>query len=178
MLDTMPKKGKKKSKVADDESDVEITPTPRVEIIYEDTKSVTEAKPKFKWGHIYHMLQEKIIPDARLEDVNLFNKILRLGITKVSTRPGLFPCPEVIGWILYKDDARGMIMYNVEDKGFSSFTLAFIAKAYSLPPLEVSMTTHWINNLTIDYIGVGNMMVAEGNTLLERGLQEFQSILC
>ena len=44
----MPKKGKKKSKVADDELDVEITP--QVEIIYEDIKYITEAKPEFKWG--------------------------------------------------------------------------------------------------------------------------------
>ena len=51
---TMPKKGKNKSKVANDESDIEIMP--QVEIIYEDTKSVTGAEPKFKWGQIYHML--------------------------------------------------------------------------------------------------------------------------
>ena len=44
----MPKKGKKKAKVAEEESDVEIMP--RVEIIYEDTKFVTGAEPEFKWG--------------------------------------------------------------------------------------------------------------------------------
>ena len=43
----MPKKGKKKSKIEDDEYDVEITPTPRVEIIYKDTKSIMGAEPKF-----------------------------------------------------------------------------------------------------------------------------------
>ena len=48
--DTMPKKGKKKAKVVDDESDVEITP--QVEIIYGDAKSITEAELEFKWGHI------------------------------------------------------------------------------------------------------------------------------
>ena len=93
----MPNKGKKKSKITDDQSDVEITPTLRVEIIYEDTKSVTEAKPKFKWGHIYHMLQEKTIPDAGLEDLDLFNNILRLRITRVPTKPELFPFSEFIG---------------------------------------------------------------------------------
>ena len=53
----MPKKGKKKSNITDDESDAEITLTgPRVDIIYEDTKYVTRTKPEFKWGQIYHML--------------------------------------------------------------------------------------------------------------------------
>ena len=55
-------------------------------------------------------------------------------------------------------------MYNVEDKGFSSFTPIFIAKAYNFPPSELSMKTDWINNLTIDYIGVTKMMVAKGKT--------------
>ena len=100
-----------------------------MEVIYEDTKSITGAEPKFKWGHIYHMLQEKRVPEAGLEDLVLYDNILKLGITKVSTRLEHFPCPEVIGWILSKVDARGMIMYNVEDKGFASFTPTFIEKA-------------------------------------------------
>ena len=41
---------------------------------------------------------------------------LRSGITKVSNRPEIFPFTEVIGWILPKVDAIGMIMNNVEDK--------------------------------------------------------------
>ena len=79
----MPKKGKKKAKVVDDESDVEITP--QVEIIYEDTKSVIGAEPKFKWGEIYHMLRDQKVPYRGLEDIALFDKILRSRITKVST---------------------------------------------------------------------------------------------
>ena len=55
----MMKKGKKKAKIVDYDLDVEISPTPRVEIIYEDEKSVTRDGPKFKWGQIYHMLTEK-----------------------------------------------------------------------------------------------------------------------
>ena len=82
-FDTMPKKGKKKDKVADKESDVEIMP--RIEIIYDDTKLVTMAKPNFKWGKIYHMLRDQKVPDAGLEDLTLFENILRSRITKVST---------------------------------------------------------------------------------------------
>ena len=73
--ETMPKKGKKKAKVADDDSDVEITP--RVEIICEDTKFVIEVEAEFKWGKIYHMLQDQKVPHAGLEDLTLFNNILR-----------------------------------------------------------------------------------------------------
>ena len=52
----MPKKAKNKYKIKDDELDAEITLTLRVEIIYEDTKSITSDEPKFKWGQIYHMI--------------------------------------------------------------------------------------------------------------------------
>ena len=75
------------------------------------------------------MLKEKKVPEAWLEDLFLYDNILKSGITKVSTRPNIFPCLEVIGWILSKVDATGMIMHNMEDKGFASFTPAFIAKA-------------------------------------------------
>ena len=44
----MPKKGKKKNKFVKEELDLEVMP--RVEIIYEDTKSVIKVEPKFKWG--------------------------------------------------------------------------------------------------------------------------------
>ena len=108
-LENMTKKGKKKANIVDYESDVEITPTPRVEITYEDTKSITRAELEFKWGHIYHMLKEKKIPEAGLEDLVLYDNILESWITKVSTRPDIFPFIEVIGWILSKVDATGMI---------------------------------------------------------------------
>ena len=54
--DNMMKKGKKKSRTGEYESDAEISPVSRIEIIYKDTKVVTGAKPEFKWGQIYHML--------------------------------------------------------------------------------------------------------------------------
>ena len=63
-----------------------------MEIIYEDTKSVTEAEPKFKWGQIYHLLVEKKVPEAGLEDLALYDNILKSGITKVSTKLDIFPC--------------------------------------------------------------------------------------
>ena len=64
----------------------------RVEIIYEDTNSVIGAEPEFKWDQVYHMLVEKRVPEAGLEDLALYENILRYGITKVSTRLEMFPC--------------------------------------------------------------------------------------
>ena len=44
----MTKKGKNKSEMTDEDSEIEIVP--QTEIIYEDTKSVAGAEPEFKWG--------------------------------------------------------------------------------------------------------------------------------
>ena len=90
-------------------------------------------------------------------------------------RPEIFPCPEVIGWILSKADAIWIIMYNMEDKGFSTFTPAFIAKAYSLPPAEVIMTTEWIKILTLDYMATTKRIVAEGNTFQHKQSGEYET---
>ena len=110
------------------------------------------------------MLRYWKVLDAGLEDLTPFENILRSGITKVSTRPNLFPCSEVIGWVLSKADVKGMILYNIEDKGYASFTPAFIAKGYNFPTSEVSMTTDWINSLNIDSIGIVKMMTVEGKS--------------
>ena len=92
MLDNMTKKGKKHAKIVEYDLDTEFSPTQRVELIYEYNKLVTGAEYEFKWGQIYHMLVEKRVPEERLEDLALYDNILRSGITKVVTRPELFPC--------------------------------------------------------------------------------------
>ena len=67
--------------------------------------------------------------------------MLRFGITKVTTRPELFPCAKFIGWILLKVDPTGMLMNNTENKAFASFTPTFLPAAYTLPKKEASLTT-------------------------------------
>ena len=53
MLDSMTKRGKKKSKIVDYDSNekvVGVAPIPRIAIIDEDTKAVTGVDPEFKSG--------------------------------------------------------------------------------------------------------------------------------
>ena len=104
-----------------------------MEIIYEDTKVITGVEPEFKWGHIYQMIKEQTILDVGLEDKPLYVNIRKYTIAKVATHPEIFPCAEVIGWILPQVDAATMIMSNIEGKPFSSFTPSFITKPCNLP---------------------------------------------
>ena len=140
----MTKKGKKKPKIVGDDSNLEmaeIVPVKRVEIIYEDTKAITRAEPDFKWGYMFHMLKEKKVPEARLEDLALYEIVLWYGITKVATRPEILLCAEVIGWILPRIDTTEMIINDEENTGVASFAPAFIPAAYNLPEKETNMTT-------------------------------------
>ena len=121
------------------------------------------------------MLVEKKVLETRLEDLDLYDNILKSRITNVSTRLNIFPCAEFIRWILSKEDEIWMIMYNMEGEGFASFTPAFIAKAYSLPPSEVSMTTDWVKGLTLDYMATTKMMVAEGKNFWHKQSGEYET---
>ena len=130
------KKGRKKLKIAESDFDtevVEVPPAVKTEIVYEDTKEITGAEPDLKWGQIYPMLVERKVSKAGLGDLALYKNILRSGLTKIATRPEMFPCAEVIGWMLLRIDIVGMIINDEDGKPVASFTSAFISAAYSLP---------------------------------------------
>ena len=49
----MMKKGRKKLKIAESDSDtniIEFQPVVKAKIVYEDTKAITGAEPELKWG--------------------------------------------------------------------------------------------------------------------------------
>ena len=82
------KKGsKKKSKVSEEDSDVEVILDTRIETMFEDTKEVTRISPEFKSGELYQMIQDQDIPHVGLEEMVLYQNIKSLGITKAATRP-------------------------------------------------------------------------------------------
>ena len=82
----------------------------KVEIIYEDTKPVTGANPEFRWCQIYQMIKDHTVPGAGLEDIPIYTNIKRSAIMKASTCPEIFPCSEVINWILPRIDVVKMIL--------------------------------------------------------------------
>ena len=94
----------------------------RIEIIYEDTKDITGAELDFKWGQIYHMIKDHNVLDVLLEDMPLYDNIRKSGITKVAMHLELFPCVEVIEWILPQTDPTTTIISNIEGNAFASFT--------------------------------------------------------
>ena len=145
----MPRKGgKKKAKATKEDLDLEVLP--RMEIIYEDMKAVTGSEQEFKWGHIYHMIKDQNVPYVSLEYIPLYVNIIKTGITKVSMRPKLFPCAEVIRWIIPQANTGTMIISNTEGQAFASFTPAYITKVWKLLAPKIMMTNELINSLSLD----------------------------
>ena len=103
----MRKRQNKKAQVAKEEPEVQVIT--KVELIYEDTKATTGVEPEYKWGEVYRMISSQSVPDVGFEDMYIYTNIERSSLIKVATRPKLFPCSEVIGWILPREDVMRMI---------------------------------------------------------------------
>ena len=71
---------------------------------------------------------------------------------KVSTCPKLFPCSEVIGWILPRADVTKMILSNIEGQGYFAYMLSYVAHAYKLPTPQTYLTQGWLKDLDLDVL--------------------------
>ena len=105
----MSKRQKKKALVVE-EPEVEVIT--KVECIYEDTRCTTGVEPEYKWGGIYRLISHQEVPDTCFEEVTIYANIEKFALMKVATSPKIFPCSEVIGWILPRPDMTTMILSN------------------------------------------------------------------
>ena len=94
------------------EGEPEVEIITKVEYIYEDTKATTEVELDYKWGKIYRMIVNQNVPDVGFEELNIYANIEKSALMKVATRSELFPCSEVIGWILPEVYVTTMILEN------------------------------------------------------------------
>ena len=92
-----------------------------VEYINKDTKASTGVEPDYKQGEIYRMIANKNIPDAGFEELTIYANIEKSALMKVATRPELFPCLEVIGWIMPKADVTTMILEKTAKQGYAAY---------------------------------------------------------
>ena len=97
----MSKHQKKKAPIVEKEPEVEVIT--RFEYTYEDTKCVVGVELEYQWGEIYKLITRREVPDIGFEEENIYANIERSSLMKIATRPELFPCSKVIGWILPRE---------------------------------------------------------------------------
>ena len=124
----------------------------KTEYIDEDTQCVSGVEPEYKWGDIYRMISRREVPDTGLEEAPIYTNIEKYAIMKVATRPELFPCPEVMRWVLPNTNHDTMLMCNVEGQGYAAFSLGYVALAYHLPEPQVFLSNEWLDNLRMDLV--------------------------
>ena len=78
----------------------EVEEVTKTKYIYEDTQCVSIVEPEYKWGEAYRLISRREVPDMGLKEESIYANIEKSSLMKVATRPELFPCSEVIGWIL------------------------------------------------------------------------------
>ena len=115
------------------EEEPEVEVITRLEIIYEDTKATTGVELEYKWGDIFIMISSQNVPDAWFEYMPIYANNEMSALMKVATRPELFLCSEVIGWILPRADVTRIILSNTAKQSYATYSPAYVAMAYKLP---------------------------------------------
>ena len=81
---------------------------------------------------------------------------------KVATRPKLFLCSEVIGWILPRADVTTMILENTTKQGYAAYNPAYVSMAYHLPPAQIYLTESWLKEIAMDLVEIVKRMMIPG----------------
>ena len=113
--------------MVEEEPDVEVIT--KTEYIYEDTKCITGVEPEYQWGDIYRLIMRREVPDIGFEEENIYANIERSSLMKIAIRPELFPCSEVIGWILPRAYVTTMILENVDKQGYATYIPGYVSLA-------------------------------------------------
>ena len=121
----MSKRQKKKSPIAEGDPQVEIIT--KTEYIYEDTRATTSVEPDYKWGNIYRLISNQEVPDTGFEELTIYANIEKSTLMKIATRPEIFPCSEVIGWILPRADMTTMILANTAKQGYAAYNPDYVS---------------------------------------------------
>ena len=156
----MSKRQKKKAPVVEEDPNVEVVT--KTEYIYEDTKCISGVEPEYQWGEIYRLIMRQEVPDMGLEEESIYSNIERSSLMKIATRIERFPCSEVIGWILPREDVTTMILENVDKQGYASYSPGYVALAYHLPEVQIFLSDDWLNNLRMDLIETLKRMLISG----------------
>ena len=94
---------------------------------------------------------------------------------RVATRPELFPCSEVIGWILPRADVTTMILENVDKQGYAAYSPRYVALAYHLTEAHVYLTEDWLKAIKMDLVETLKRMLMHGKNFRTRPTGEYDT---
>ena len=95
---------------------------------------------------------------------------------KIATRPEIFPCSEVTGWILPREDVTTMILENVDKQGYAAYSPQYVALAYHLLKAQTYLTEDWLKSIRIDLVETLKRMLMPGKNFRTRPTGEYDTV--
>ena len=126
-------------------------------------------------GGIYRLITRQVVLDIGFEEETIYAKIERSSLMKISTRPKLFLCSEVIGWILPRADVTTMILENVAKQGYAAYSPGYVAPAYHLPKSQVYLTEDWLKEIKMDLVETLKRMLVPRKNFRTRPSREYDT---
>ena len=105
----------------------------------------------------------------------IYANIEKSSLMKVDTKPELFPCSEVIGWILPRADVTRMILDNTEKQGYDAYDPAYVSMVYNLPTTQTYLTESWLKELKLDMVDTVKKMMILGRNFRTRPSGEYET---
>jgi hypothetical protein len=103
--------------------------------VYDDTSGILYKEGEIlKWGEFYHMFKKSKF-SIEVEDpkeLQAFRNIKKSGIFRVASHPTMFPCADVISWILKNVNIDNKYIFNIRKEPITSFRPDDLAKRYHL----------------------------------------------
>ena len=94
---------------------------------------------------------------------------------RVATRPELFLCSEVIGWILPRENVTTMILANIDKQGYAAYSPGYVSLAYHLPEAQVYLTKYWLKKINLDLVETLKRMLELGKSFRTRPSGEYDT---
>ena len=110
-----------------------------------------------------------------LEEEGIYANIERSSLMKISTRPELFPCSEVIGWIRSRVDVTTMILENVDKQGYATYSPGYVALAYHFLEAQIFLTEDWMRNIRMDLVETLKRMLMPRINFRTRPMGEYDT---
>ena len=121
------------------------------------------------------MIKDWNVPNDGLRDLPIYANIERSVIMKVSVRPELFSCSELISWILPKEDITKMILSNVVGQGFAAYISACVAQSCKLPTTQIYLTKKWLKEIYLDIFYCFRKIMVQGKQFRTRPTGEYET---
>ena len=94
---------------------------------------------------------------------------------RIATRPELFPCAEVIDWIMPWEDVTTIILEDVNKQGYAAYSPGYVSLAYHLAEVQVFLSDDWLNNIRMDLVETMKRMMLTGKHFRTRVIGDYDT---